>query len=183
MHRCIGLSTIMGRFHLNSLPKEKRIQMIGEFYDTIDSLKGRQEIRLFFKSLLTADEIAMLMRRIEIAVLLSANYNYHNIIEMLDVGSDKIASVHKSLLQDDSGYKIIVKRLIENRKARLKRIKKEDRKKSSSFATLKKKYPGHFLLNNLLDVAIEKLQENDKELEEEAVLFTPSATIFKKLKS
>ena len=45
---------------------------------------------------------------------------------------------------------------------------------------LKKKYPAHFLLNNLLDVAIERLEENDKDLEEEAVLFTPSATIFKK---
>jgi uncharacterized protein YerC len=68
-------------FHLNSLTKEKRIQMIGEFYDTIDSLKDRVEVRLFFKSLLSPEEIAMLMRRIEIAVLLSANFNYDQIIK------------------------------------------------------------------------------------------------------
>src|SRR3989344_852446 len=167
----------MGRFHLNSLPKENRIQMIGEFYDTIDSLKDRKEVRFFFKDLLTADEIATLMRRVEIAVLLSANYNYNQIIEMLGVGNDKIASVQKCLLQDDSGYKTVVKRLIENRKNRLKKMKKEDKEKMSSFAKLKKKYAGYFLLNNLLDVAIEKLKENDKKLEEEAILFTPSATI------
>ena len=63
-------------FHLNDLPKEKRIQMIGEFYDTIDSLKDRVEVRSFFKSLLTPEEIATLMRRIEIAVLLSAKYKF-----------------------------------------------------------------------------------------------------------
>ena len=44
--------------------------MIGEFYDTIARLKDRNEVRLFFKSLLSADEIATLMRRVEIAVLL-----------------------------------------------------------------------------------------------------------------
>ena len=77
-------------FHLNNLPKSKRIQMIGEFYDTIDSLKDRQEVRLFFKSLLTADEIAALMRRIEVAVLLFSKYNYDQIKEMLGVGNNML---------------------------------------------------------------------------------------------
>ncbi len=169
----------MPNFHLNDLPKEKRIQMIGEFYDTIDSLRNRNEVRLFFKSLLTADEIATLMRRIEIAVLLSAKFTYDEIIEILGVSKGKISNVHKNLLQDDSGYKIIVKRLIENRKQRLRRIKKENKGNLSLFEVIKKKYSGHFLLQNLLDAAIEKLEEDDKSLEREAVLFTPSATFFK----
>jgi len=63
-------------FHLHSLPKSKRIQTIGEFYDVINSLKNRTEVRAFFKVLLTADEIASLMRRIEIAVFLSAKFRY-----------------------------------------------------------------------------------------------------------
>lgn len=153
--------------------------MIGEFYDVIDSLKDRTEVGLFFKSLLTADEIATLMRRIEVAILLSAKFNYDQIIEMLGVGNNKITSVHKSLLQDDSGYKFVVKRLIENRKNRLKRIKKENKNSLSPIDSLKKKYPMHFLLNNLLDIAIERLQENSKELEKEALLYTPSSTFLK----
>ncbi len=165
----------MGRFHLQSLPKSKRIQMIGEFYDTIDSLRDRNEVRLFFKDLLVADEIAGLMRRVEVAVLLSVGFTYEKIIEHLGVGKEKISSVHKKLLQDESGYKIIVKRLIEERKNRLRKMKKEEKNRSSSFAVLKKKYPGHFLLNNLLDAAIEKMEEDDKALEKEAVLFTPSS--------
>jgi len=80
-------------FHLNNLPKEKRIQMIGEFYDVVDSLKDRNEVRLFLKSLLSAEEIAMLMRRIETALLLSAKYKYDDISKMLGVGNDKISNV------------------------------------------------------------------------------------------
>lgn len=153
--------------------------MIGEFYDTVDSLKDRSEVRLFFKSLLTADEIAGLMRRIEIAVLLSAHYKYDEIIEMLGVGNGTVSSVHKSVLQDDSGYKIVVKRLIEERKNRLRKMKRAEKEMSSSFEMLKKRYKAQFLLNNILDAAIEKLNENDKALEEEAILFTPSASIFR----
>src|SRR3989338_8673037 len=106
----------MTTFHLNNLPKEKRIQMIGEFYDTITHLKDRSEVRLFFKSLLSADEIATLMRRIEIAVLLSAKFTNNEIANLIGAGKSKITSVRKSFLQDDSGYKIIVKKLINDRK-------------------------------------------------------------------
>lgn len=170
----------MGTFHLNNLPKQKRIQMIGEFYDVIDSLKDRTEVRLFFKSLLTADEIATLMRRIETAVLLSVNLKYEKIIELLGVSNNKISAVHKNLLQDDSGYKIIIDRLIENRKQRLKKIKKEDKGSLSPFEMLKK-YPAYRLLPDLLDAAVSKL-EDDKALEKEALLFTPSSTFLRKKK-
>jgi len=165
-------------FHLNDLPKQNRIQMIGEFYDIIDSLKSRREVRLFFKSLLTPDEIATLMRRVEIAVLLSAGFTYEEIENILRAGREKISRVHKCLLQDDSGYKIIVKRLIKNRKERLKRIRKKYKSHESYFEQVKKQYPVYFLLNNLLDYVIEKL-EDDKKLEKEALLFTPSVGALK----
>ncbi len=153
--------------------------MIGEFYDMIDSLKDRNEVRLFIKSLLTPDEIAALMRRIEIAVLLAGKYTYRDIIKMLGAGKGKISSVHKNLLQDDSGYKIIVKRLIENRKKRLNKMKKEERDmiKSSTPLGAIRKYPSARILPDLLDAVIEKF-EDDKELEKEALLFTPSLAPF-----
>ncbi len=174
----------MPTFHLNNLPKEKRIQMIGEFYDMIDSLKNRNEVRLFFKSLLTADEIATLMRRIEIAVLLSSKFTYDQIMQTLSVGKPKIASVHKNLLQDDSGYKIIIKRLIENRKNRLKKIKRAEKEVSnmSPLKAIKNFSPANRTLPDLLDAVIEKF-EDDKELEKEALLFTPSAGLERKNKS
>jgi len=117
------------------------------------------------------------MRRVEIAVLLAGKLRYEEIIEMLGVGNGKISSVHKNLLQDDNGYKIIIERLIENRKKRLKRMKKEERVAASSFAGLKKQ--SRFLvLNTIIDAVIEN-SINEKELAKEALLFTPSLTMFK----
>ena len=165
----------MGRFHLNKLPKEKRIQMIGEFYDVIDSLKNRGEIRLFFKDLLTPDEIATLMRRIEVAVLLIAGFTYKQIAEVLGVGKGKVTNVQRVLVRSGEGYKIVVKRLLEKRKRRLKQQKKWERAGRSSFERLKQKYPLHFLLFNLFDEISEVLEgEKDKDKEKEALLATPS---------
>ena len=154
--------------------------MIGEFYDTVDSLKDRSEVRAFFKSLLTAEEIAMFMRRIEIAVFLSVGYSYEKIFGILGVGFNKIANVQRALQQDDNGYKIIVKRLIENRKKRLRKIKKENKQSLSPVDNLKKRHPAIFFLDNMLDAAIEKLEENDKKLEREAILYTPSSKFSRK---
>ncbi len=141
----------MGRFSLNSLPKEKRIQMIAEFYDTIDSLKNREEIRLFFKNLLTPDEIAMLMRRIEIASLLLVGFTYEQITQLLGVGRGKTINVQKTLAKGGEGYKIVVKRLLERRKKKIKKLKKIEKTQRSVFESLKKRYPLHFLLFNLID--------------------------------
>jgi len=163
----------MATFHLNSLPKEKRIQMIGEFYDVINSLNGREEVRFFFKSLLTPEEIAMLMRRIEIAVLLSAKFKYEDIAEILNVSYSKISAVQRALQQDDNGYKIIIKRLIKNRKKRMRK-KEKDASDTSPLSTIKKYRSANRVLPDLLDAVIEKF-EDDKDLEKEALFFTPSA--------
>lgn len=167
----------MGRFHLNKLPKEKRIQMIGEFYDVIDSLKNREEIRLFFKDLLMPDEIAMLMRRVEVAALLFAGFTYDQIAELIGTGRGKITNVQKKLIQGGQGYKIAIQRLLEKRKRKLKIQKKRDRAARSSFERLKQKYPLHFLLFNLLDEISEVLEE-DKSIEKETLLSTPSKRKF-----
>lgn len=151
--------------------------MIGEFYDMIDSLGNRNEVRLFIKSLLTADEIANLMRRIEVAALLWGGYKYNEIKKLLSVGNEKISAVHKNLLQDDSGYKIIIKRLIENRKRRIKRNKTRE-KQSRECSAIRKFSSANRVLPDLIDAVIDKL-ENNKELEENALLFTPSVSLFK----
>jgi len=168
----------MRTFHLNDLPKEKRIQMIAEFYDIIDSLKNRKEVRLFFKDLLTGDEIATLMRRVEVAILLSANFTYDQISEILGVGKGKINNIQKVLAKEGDGYKIVIKRLLEDRKKRLKIQKKKEKIQTSYFEKVKQQYPLYFLLNNLIDEVSESL-DDDSSKEKEALLFTPSLTSYK----
>lgn len=167
----------MGKFHLNSLPKEKRIQMIGEFYDVIDSLKNRGEIRLFFKDLLTPDEIATLMRRIEVATLLMANFTYQQIAEMLGVGRGKVTNVQRALARNGDGYKVAVKRLLEKRKRKLKQQKKWEKAGLSPFERLRQKQPVYYCLFNLIDEISESLGGDKLKNEKEALLFTPSSKL------
>jgi TrpR-related protein YerC/YecD len=169
----------MATFNLNSLPKEKRIQMIGEFYDAINSLKDRNEVRLFLKDLLTPNEIAALMRRIEIAILLEAGFTYRQVSELLGVGMSKITSVQKTLSKDDNGYKIIIKRILEDRKRRIKKIK--DKESMNPLKKMIKAQPGRFAFFDFIEELSESLDKNPEKIKE-AALFTPSASFFRNKK-
>lgn len=170
----------MATFDLNSLPKEKRIQMIGEFYDVINSLNDRNEVRLFFKDLLTPNEIAMLMRRMEIAVLLESGFTYNQIMGLLNTSKAKIAIVHKILSMDGSGYKIAIRRLLEDRKRRIKKIK--DRESMNPLKKAMRGQPGRFAFFNLIEEITESLDKNPEKTKE-AALYTPSFSNIKRKKS
>lgn len=164
----------MAKFSLNNLPAEKRIQMLAEFYDTINSLKDRKEARLFFRDLLTPDEIAMLMRRVEVAALLLGGFTYEQIMELLGVGKDKITNVQKSLIRHGEGYRVVIKRLLNLRRSRIKKLKEIEKTQRSAFEKMKQKYPLYFLLFNLVDEIGELL--NTREIKDkEALLSTPSS--------
>lgn len=154
--------------------------MIAEFYDVVSLLKNREEVKLFFRDLLSPDEIAMLMRRVEVATLLSGGFTYEQITELLGAGKAKVVNVQKSLSRHGEGYRIAIQRLLKLRKAKIKKFKKEERKAQSSFERLKDKYPLHFLLFRLIDEIGELLSEKGDE-NKEAALTTPSnAPIIKK---
>jgi len=156
----------MSYFKLNRLPKEKRIRMIGEFYDVVASLKNRKEVKEFFKDLLTPNELGNLMSRIEIALLLSLGFSYDEIYKFLGVGKDKILSVNRKL-ERGKGYKIAIQRLLEKRRKRkIEEIKKQlrlaRRTKPYNIEHLKKKYPLYFLISNLVDELADHLEAISK---------------------
>jgi TrpR-related protein YerC/YecD len=166
----------MSYFKLNRLPKEKRIRMLGEFYDVIASLKNREEVREFFKDLFTPNELGNLMSRIEVALLLSLGFSYDEIYKLLGVGKDKILNVNKKL-ERGKGYKIAIERLLEKRRKRkIEEIKKQlklaRKMKPYNIEHLKKKYPLYFLVSNLVDEladhleAISKLKSPKEEMRE-----------------
>lgn len=155
MLRSVELNiNFMGKFYLNKIPKEKRVKLISEFYDAVSCLKNREEIRLFFRDLLSPDEIAMLVRRIEVSFLLRAGFTYQEIQNTLGVGADKIAYVQRTLTRHGEGYELIIERLRKVLRKKEKRAERAEKRQRSSFPGLdyfKKKYPGHFLLLNLID--------------------------------
>lgn len=143
-------------FSLNKLPKKERIKLIGEFYDIFASLKGREEVRSFLKDLLNPDEIGNLMRRIDVAILLTLGFTYDETSKLLNVSHSKITAVQKVLAHKGEGYKTVIKRVLERRtKRKIKETMKQRKiirkQEKPDIEALKKKYSLHFLFWNILD--------------------------------
>lgn len=156
----------MGKFYLNKVPKKERIEMIAEFYDVIDCLKNRDEIRLFFRDLLSPDEIASLVRRIQAAILLLAGFTYEEITQTLKVGKDKIANVQRSLERHGKGYGAAIKRYKKRKKTQARQrgmIEKAATTMSTERGCLKAKYPTMFLISHLLDNLADSILSEDGE--------------------
>lgn len=130
--------------------KEDKIKYLDYLYTAIVSLKSRDEIKNFLRDLLTESERIMIGRRILIAQRLLEDKSYDQIIEELHVGVDTITRVHRWLEDESDGYEKAVKNLKKELFSRKLKVE-EPLLDPFSFAWLKKKYPLHFFLFNLID--------------------------------
>jgi len=135
-----------GRVRYYSLTDIEKKKFLGELYDMIALLKNRDEVKQFFKDLLTLSETVMVSRRLQIAKMLLEGYVHRDIQAKLKVGFATIVSVERWLNQGFGGYREIIKR-----------HKKQERKSVEyepvppfSLKHLRKKYPLHFLLWNMV---------------------------------
>jgi len=92
----------------------------------------------------------MLARRIEIAKRLLEGESYDDIAKNLKVGKDTIGRVQGWLASGFGGYKKAVGGFNKELKKRFKGSKTVDKPELYSFEWLRKKYPFHFLLFNLI---------------------------------
>ena len=134
---------------MHSISKKERFQLIGEFFDIVAELRGKQEVINFFIGLLTSSEALMLARRIQIAKLIIEGKNYEEIREELNVGLQTIQSVHKWLHKRDGAYRKIMEKYLKKIKA-----KNEGRKQKFeeyyTYSGLLDRYPQHRFLKELL---------------------------------
>ncbi len=139
------------------LPKD-RTELLNEFWFMIASLQTQEEVKNFFKDLLSETEAIMLARRIRIARFLLKGISYQSIKETLKTSDTTIARVHRWLQSGFEGYTKALPRLEQEltRQQAVRRRKVEELV-PYSFAWLKRRYPLHFLLFNLFDRATEKL--------------------------
>lgn len=135
-----------GRVKYQNLSELERKKFLGELYDMIALLKNREEVKQFFKDLLTLSETVMVSRRLQIAKMLLEGFSYRDIRDKLKVGVSTIVSVERWLNQGFGGYRNIIKR-----------HKKQEKKYTEyvpatpfSMKDLRRKYPLHFLLWNLV---------------------------------
>ncbi|OGI26154.1 MAG: hypothetical protein A3J76_01760 [Candidatus Moranbacteria bacterium RBG_13_45_13] len=137
-----------GKVKYNQLTEFEKKKYLGEFYTMVSLLKNRDEVKNFFKDLLTLSEVVMISRRIQIARMLLEGESYEEIKKKLKVGSTNISQVEKWLNNGFGGYREIIKRY----KAKDEKRETKNFEKLTPYSAewVRKKYPLHFLLVNLL---------------------------------
>ena len=143
----------MSRKQPKNLTRKEREELLDELWSMVILLNTKEEVKNFFKDLLSETESVMLARRIRVARLLLEGKSYDEIQEVMKSGPGLIANVHRWLQGDNRGYITLVPRLEkELKKADNREKKREKLKDPFSLERLKKRYPLHFLLLNLLDL-------------------------------
>jgi len=145
----------MARVNPRFINSDDKMKYLDLLWTSIAELKSRDEVKNFFKDLLSESEAIMLARRIQIAKMLLSGKTYEEIINELHVGYDTISKVQRWLTSGFGGYQKAIEAFEKALKERLKNKEKE-RLEPYSFKWLKKKYPLHFLLFNLMDKVDEK---------------------------
>ena len=142
----------MPRAKPQRIPFREREELLREFWTTIALLENVDEIRSFFKDLLSETEAVMLARRLKIAKLIFQGESYDDIHRTMNASPGTIASVHAWLDGGFGGYIEGLKKLeTELKRQSAIQHKKEKLRDPFSFERLKKKYPLHFLLFNMAD--------------------------------
>ncbi|PJA86645.1 MAG: hypothetical protein CO141_03620 [Candidatus Moranbacteria bacterium CG_4_9_14_3_um_filter_42_9] len=137
-----------GKVKYHQLTESEKKKYLGEFYSMVSLLQDRDEVKNFFKDLLTLSEVVMISRRIQIAKMLLEGMTHDEIRRKLKVGFTTISLVEKWLNNGFGGYKKIIRKYNE---------KYSNRKESNpadlvpfSSGWVRKKYPAQSLLVNML---------------------------------
>ncbi len=142
----------MPRKELSKINPKERQRILDEFWTMIALLDTKDQVKNFFKDLLSASESVMLARRIQIAKLLLSGVGYDAIEKRLGTGPTTIASVHRWLQGGFGGYASAIPKLtqeIERREKVAERREEESVPLSSRW--MRKKYPLHYLLVNMMN--------------------------------
>ena len=136
-----------GKVRYNQLSEFEKKKYLGEFYYMVSLLKSRDEVKEFFKDLLTLSEVVMISRRLQAAAMLLEGFTYEEISEKMKMGVTTVGQVEKWLNNGFGGYKKVIRRY---KKGKIERTEKLPAP-PFSWRHIKRKYPIHFLLLNLLE--------------------------------
>lgn len=134
----------MSKRKVHEVEQKERYRMLDDFFEMVSKIRSKKDASNFFKDILTPSESLMITRRIEIAKMLLAGLNYRDIKTKLKVGDNTINYVNRWLYTGFGGY---LKELQEsgNRREAMKQLP------TSQWQMIKKKYPAHYLIFNLVD--------------------------------
>jgi len=143
---------IVPRIRPSSINHQERYTLLDELWSMIALLDDIDEVRNFFRDLLSETEAVMLARRIRIAKLLLENNSYADIHEKTQAAPSTIASVQRWLEGQNGGYRKSLPKLQKEVKRRGQvALKSRAGMEPYSLEWMKKKYPLHFLISNAID--------------------------------
>jgi len=137
-----------GKVRYGQLTELEKKKYLGEFYTMISLLRSREETKNFFKDILTLSEVVMISRRLHIARLLMEGWKYEEIRKKMRIGVTTISHVDRWLNSGFGGYKSVVRRFKDGQ---VRKNKRDLPAPPFSWQAVKRKYPLHFLLLNLLE--------------------------------
>lgn len=98
------------------LKNEVSERMYDVFWKIISDLKTPQEVKEFFKELLTPTEQIMLAKRLAISILLLKNYSYEEIIDLLKVSPVTIGSIARWLRVEGKAFQKAIEKIKKEEK-------------------------------------------------------------------
>ena len=140
----------MSRKRISKINPRERGRILDEFWTMVALLETKDEVKNFFKDLLSATESIMLARRIQIARMLLSGLGYDAIQQRLGSGPSTVASVHRWLQGGFGGYAGAIPKLEKEIERRGKVAeKRQEESVPFSSAWMRRKYPLHYLIVNM----------------------------------
>lgn len=94
-----------------------RNPLIDRLFDTILSLRTREECYLFFEDALTVKEMLDIAQRLEVAKMLDEKQSYAQIAKETGMSTATISRVSRCLLYGSGGYRLALDRMNAEKEA------------------------------------------------------------------
>lgn len=140
----------MARFDYRKLDKSQRDDLLKEIAVSVRKLKHAEDMRRFLEQLLTPSEVAMIGRRWQVAKMLMEEKSYYEIRQKLGVGMSTIEAVDTWLRRSIDNYPALVAVLRKDPKVKKPEFRRHYGDMYTSFSSIRRRYPLHFLLINLI---------------------------------
>ena len=88
-------------------------ESMDRLFETIWSLKSKEECRAYLEDLCTIKELQDMAQRLDAAILLSQGYSYKRIMENVNISTATIGRVSKCLNYGTGGYRSVIEKLKE----------------------------------------------------------------------
>ncbi len=98
------------------MSKNIRTDAVNYLFDSILSLKDREECYTFFEDICTVNELLSLSQRLEVAKMLREGSTYLEIAEKTGASTATISRVNRSLNYGNDGYDMVFARVDEKEK-------------------------------------------------------------------